>query len=179
MLEKVLVAFDGSSHARRACELGTEVAGRFHSNLTVVVVRPSRNGEADPLLEDLVPLSDGGGTLAAVLDEVREKAMSRGAARVEVVYLRGDALDELLRWLEHHPQDLVVVGSRGLSRSRRILLGSVSSGLVSRAPCPVLVVRGRFATHPHPTPPSPGVLSHGTPGRRTDSASRPSDGWSI
>lgn len=149
-----MVGFDGSHQARRACELGTEVAARFHATLTLVVVRSSRHEGVDPVLEDLVPFADGGGTFAAVVDEVREKAMARGAAKVDVVYLRGDALEALLGWLERHPQDLVVVGSRGLSPGRRILLGSVSSGLVSRAPCPVLVVRGRFSTHGH-APASP------------------------
>lgn len=152
MLEKVLVGFDGSGHARRACELGTEVAGRFHAALTLLVVRPSGREGVDPVLEDLVPLPDGVKTLATVLDEARERAIARGAAKVEVVYLRGDALDSMLAWLERHPQDLVVVGSRGLSRGRRLLLGSVSSGLVSRAPCPVLVVRGRVGSHTHPVP---------------------------
>ena len=37
--------------------------------------------------------------------------------------------------------DLVVVGSRGLGRLDRLLLGSVSTSVVQRAPCPVLVVR--------------------------------------
>ncbi len=178
MLDKVLVAFDGSGHARRACELGTEVAGRFHATLTVVVVRASRDDGVDSVLEDLVPLSDGVGTLAAVLDEIRELAVSRGAAKVEVVSLRGDALDELLAWLDRHPQDLIVVGSRGLSRGRRILLGSVSTGLVSRAPCPVMVVRGRLASHPHLAPTPQGTRSAGT-GRRAASVTPPPDGWSI
>lgn len=154
MLEKVLVGFDGSTHARRACELGAELGARFHATLTLVVVRSPRHEGVDPVLEDLVPLSDGGGTFAAALDEIRERALARGVAKVEVVYLRGDPLDELLGWLDRHPQDLVVVGSRGLSRGRRILLGSVSSGLVSRAPCPVLVVRGRPGSHAHSAPPS-------------------------
>lgn len=149
MLDRVLVGFDGSSQARRACELGTELASRFHSTLTIVVVRSPRADGVDPVLENLVPLPDGSRTFAGVLEEFREKAMARGAARVDVVYLRGDALDELLDWVERHPQDLLVVGSRGLSRGRRLLLGSVSLGLMSRAPCPVLVVRGRPATHSH------------------------------
>jgi nucleotide-binding universal stress UspA family protein len=37
--------------------------------------------------------------------------------------------------------DLVVVGSRGLNPIQRLLLGSVSSKVVHRAECDVLVVR--------------------------------------
>jgi nucleotide-binding universal stress UspA family protein len=38
--------------------------------------------------------------------------------------------------------DLVVVGRRGLGRVMRLITGSVSEGVVHRASCPVLVVRG-------------------------------------
>ncbi|MGD0250951.1 MAG: universal stress protein [Thermoplasmata archaeon] len=41
-----------------------------------------------------------------------------------------------------------MVGSRGLSTARRILLGSVSTALVNHAPCPVLVVRPPATTKP-------------------------------
>jgi nucleotide-binding universal stress UspA family protein len=39
--------------------------------------------------------------------------------------------------------DLVVVGSRGATATRMVLLGTVAEGLVSRAPCDVLVARSK------------------------------------
>jgi nucleotide-binding universal stress UspA family protein len=75
------------------------------------------------------------------LEEFRERALSQGARDVEPVTLHGEVLDSLLAYLARNPQDLVVVGSRGLTPGRRLLLGSVSSGLVNSAHCPVLVVR--------------------------------------
>jgi len=142
VLDRILVGFDGSAHARRASHLAIQLASRFGSTLTLAVVRPERRTAVDTVLEDLVPASDDGKAFAAVLDEEREKARAHNVPRVEVVYLRGDPLETLLDWLGRNPQDLVVVGSRGLSRGRRLLMGSVSSGLVNEAPCPVLVVRG-------------------------------------
>ena len=53
--------------------------------------------------------------------------------------------------LEQNPTDLLVVGSRGLSAARRLLLGSVSTALVNHAPCPVLVVRPPVTKPPGPT----------------------------
>jgi len=141
MFDRILVAFDGSSQARRAVHVATEVAARFHSTLTLAVVRPPGPASADAYLESLVPLPDEGKALVSVVEEVREKALARGAAAVDSVMLQGEVVETLLGWLERHPQDLLVVGSRGLSRGRRLLLGSVSSGLVGEAPCPVLVVR--------------------------------------
>jgi nucleotide-binding universal stress UspA family protein len=140
MFARILVGFDGSAPARLAIQAATEIAARFHSVLTLAFVISSTT--SDPVLESLVPLPDEGKAFASVVEEVREKALALGAASVESVMLRGEVVETLLGWLVHHHQDLVVVGSRGLTRGRRLLLGSVSSGLVNRAPCPVLVVRG-------------------------------------
>jgi nucleotide-binding universal stress UspA family protein len=140
MFARIMVAFDGSAPARLAAHAATEIAARFRSVLTIAYVTPSAT--TDPVLESLVPLPDGGKAFASVVEEVREKALAQGAASVESVLLKGEVLETLLAWLAHHHQDLVVVGSRGLTRGRRLLLGSTSSGLVNQAPCPVLVVRG-------------------------------------
>jgi nucleotide-binding universal stress UspA family protein len=141
VLGKVLVCFDGSLHARRACHLALEIAGRFHSELTIATVFPQVRGKSEPLLQSLVPITEDGKTLARMIDESQQKAATLGVPKVHVVALEGDVVDALTVYLERHPQDLVVVGSRGLSRGRRLLLGSVSMELVQRLPAPVLVVR--------------------------------------
>ena len=138
---RILVCFDGSLHARRACQLALEIGSRFHSEVTVATVFPQIHGKSEPLLQSLVPISDDGKTLAHLFDEVQEEAARLSIPKVHIVYLEGDATDALEEFLAHHPQDLVVVGSRGLSRGRRLLLGSVSTELVQRLPAPVLVVR--------------------------------------
>jgi len=149
MFERILAGFDGSVHSRRAVQVAAEIAGRFHSSLTIAVVRPTLQGETVARLEALVPISEDGRTLVSLLDEVREQALTRGARVVELVTLHGEVLDSLLSFLQRSPHDLLVVGSRGLTPGRRFLLGSVSSGLVNSARCPVLVVR------PGPPPPAP------------------------
>jgi hypothetical protein len=57
-------------------------------------------------------------------------------------YLReGHAVDAFVEQAEEIDAGLLVVGSRGLGRFGRLVLGSVSMGLVHRSPCPVLIVR--------------------------------------
>jgi nucleotide-binding universal stress UspA family protein len=36
--------------------------------------------------------------------------------------------------------DMIVIGSRGLGALKRLVLGSIANGVVSRVSCPVLVV---------------------------------------
>jgi nucleotide-binding universal stress UspA family protein len=141
MFERILVGFDGSTHSRHAVQVASELAGRFWSTLTIVVVRPTSEGGEVARLEALVPMGVDGRTLVTLLEDFRARALALGARVVVPVTLHGEVLESLINYLSRNPQDLVVVGSRGLSRSRRLLLGSVSSGLVNAAPCPVLVVR--------------------------------------
>lgn len=61
---------------------------------------------------------------------------------VNQVLLRGDAFEEINLYIDDHPAELILVGSRGLSGVRSWLLGSLSRKLVHSAPCSVLVVRG-------------------------------------
>ena len=50
--------------------------------------------------------------------------------------------DEIAALAEELDTGLVVVGSRGLGTVKRLVVGSVSEGVVSLVPCPVLVMRG-------------------------------------
>jgi len=142
MFERVFVAFDGSPESRQACEVAIEIAGRFHSALTVGTVHPPTRDATDGHLESLVPFDSSGKSLAVIIDEFRSTARARGAASLEPVFLQGDdVVPALLDHLRSQSYDLAVTGSRGLSRGQRLLLGSVSAGLVGDAPCPVLVVK--------------------------------------
>jgi nucleotide-binding universal stress UspA family protein len=62
---------------------------------------------------------------------------------VETIVTRGQPADAILHDLERSSTDLVVVGSRGAGRVRRLLLGSVSEAVLTHAACPVLIVRPR------------------------------------
>ena len=53
-----------------------------------------------------------------------------------------ETIDEIVR---RRGADLVVVASRGGSATRMVLLGTIAEGLVSEAPCDVLVARARNA----------------------------------
>ena len=58
------------------------------------------------------------------------------------VLLRGDAATEIIEYANQNEIGLIVAGSRGLSRMRRLLLGSLSRKLVHYAGCSVMIVKG-------------------------------------
>jgi nucleotide-binding universal stress UspA family protein len=50
-------------------------------------------------------------------------------------------VDAIAEYARSHGADLIVIGTRGRTGMKRMLLGSVASGVVAHSTCPVLVVR--------------------------------------
>jgi nucleotide-binding universal stress UspA family protein len=144
---RMLLATDGSAEAERAARMAVRLSTRLGSELHVVYVEPvpeayiNQWSVAEPEFVD-----DARGRAE---DEAREKA-GQEAARIkeaggEVARAHGrvgrpDA--EIVRLAEEIGAGLTVVGSRGLGALKRVLLGSVSTGVVRHAHGSVLVVRG-------------------------------------
>jgi nucleotide-binding universal stress UspA family protein len=71
------------------------------------------------------------------LSQVKEKANEYNV-ELKVAYINHMAIVE---YAERENIDLIVISSRGLTGFRKLLLGSVASGVVTYAHCPVLVVK--------------------------------------
>jgi nucleotide-binding universal stress UspA family protein len=76
-------------------------------------------------------------SLAAVEDAARDAGVP---CRTRVG--EGPIVERVCRIAAEEDAELIVVGSHDWGAGRRIVFGSVSSGLLHAAPCPVLVVRG-------------------------------------
>jgi nucleotide-binding universal stress UspA family protein len=83
-----------------------------------------------------------------VVKEAGEKLLAQEAAKLEKSGYRvrefprvGPAADEILKVVGREQPDLIVTGAKGLSAVARFLQGSVSTKIVQRSDCSVLVVR--------------------------------------
>jgi nucleotide-binding universal stress UspA family protein len=149
LFRRITVATEGSRDAEHALEAAIDLARRYGAELTVVAVAPLVSAFALPN-EPIPPAAVPASALPeyqAIVDAAVARARAAGLMQVLGVTREGVVVDEILEEVKAHPTDLLVVGSRGLSTAKRILLGSVSTGLVTHAPCPVLVLR------PKPTKP--------------------------
>ena len=141
--KRITVAVDGSPFAADALEVAVDLAKRYTSELVVLTVAPLPIyvASTEPWVPTEVPEMEIK-HYRGVLDAAVQKAESLGASGVTGVCLEGHVVDEIVAHLEQHPADLLVMGSRGLSSAKRLLLGSVSDAVVHHVHCPVLIVRG-------------------------------------
>ena len=150
MFGRIVVAIDGSETAAAALRASFDLARRYESELLIIAVAPPVQVFATPnqpfvpptASEEFVP------RYRALVEAAVQQATDAGLDHVTGVCEEGVVVDEILLRLAEDPADLLVVGSRGLSTAQRLFLGSVSTELVNRAPCPVLVVRPKTATKP-------------------------------
>lgn len=147
---RITVAIDGSQSSEDALAAAIDLARTYRGELTILTVAPLVPvylPSTDPFLPATVTESEVN-RYRKLVDSSVKQAQEAGVAPVTGICREGVVFDEILSQLETHPTDIVVVGSRGLSAAQRLLVGSISGALVSHAPCPVLVVRGRPPTKP-------------------------------
>ena len=140
---RITVAIDGSSNAEAALDFAIDLAHRYGSDLVILSVAPIVPvyiSSTEPFVPAGVPPSEID-HYRAIAEGGVKRAEAAGVTSVTALSYEGVVVDEILTHLEEHPTDLFVIGSRGLSTAKRLLLGSVSTAVVNHAPCPVLVVR--------------------------------------
>lgn len=146
-LGPVVVGTDLSEDANEAIIQANRWAVAFERDLIVCHAIPDRMAqnalfpqENEPDLERLL----GAEQRAAELVEERVTSLtSREASSFKVSVATGSPDRVLLDVAEHHHAFLVVVGSRGLTGWKRVLLGSIAERVVQLSPAPVLVARAR------------------------------------
>jgi nucleotide-binding universal stress UspA family protein len=76
------------------------------------------------------------------LSKVRQKAAETSVKlKTEFIVDPTSIVGAIVDYAERENIDLIVIGSRGLSGFKKLLLGSVASGVVTYANCPVMVVK--------------------------------------
>ena len=139
---KILLATDGSADAVLATRAAVDLSSRTGAELHVIHTWQAIPPYAYPSLTTewyVPPYEEAARKLLAEQVELVEET---GGAVAEAHMLRGRPADVIVDLGEEVEADLIVVGSRGLGAVGRLLVGSVSEGVVHHAPCPVLIVRG-------------------------------------
>lgn len=141
MYKNILVPTDASESAQRALKIAIDLAKEFGSRIVLlhVVYTPEAlgytlsNGITVPQEEISIY---GREALTAALDGI-----DTGNVLLEKKQKPGHPAAAILEEIESGKFDLVVMGSRGYGAIAGSLLGSVSQHVLSKAECPVMIVK--------------------------------------
>ena len=155
-LRRILLVVDGSPNSQHAAECMTHFPFPDQADLRLMHVLPPLYQAAVAEMhyglsvEQPITISEGTTRQRAVEDDEGQRLLTHmteilasSQLMPKTILKRGDAATEIIEYVKQNQIDLIVAGSRGLSRVRSWLLGSVSRKLVHYSDCSVLIVRGQ------------------------------------
>ena len=143
---KILVPVDFSSHSARALEMAIDLAKSFGAKLHLLHCYSINVGAISPYGLVIPESFDRDIREAAQrqLAQWRERATAKKVeAETEVSPVFPS--EAIANTAERIGADLIVMGTRGLSGVKHVLLGSVAERTVRIAPCPVLTLKSADA----------------------------------
>ena len=141
-IRRILIPLDFSHHAEAILEWGAHLA-KEHGSQVILVHAYHLPVEFQQLEGAYLPpdfWTNVKTEAQQVLERHAEQLRAQGVA-VETVVREGYPATVIQEEAEEQHADLIVIGTRGLSGLKHLLLGSVAERVVQKAPCPVLTVK--------------------------------------
>lgn len=143
---RILVGIDGSESSLNASEYAIEMAKKDGAQVIAVSIKSlplSSYGLAAP--QDEAKLSNEDKEMHGIkesLDKVDQIAKRNNIqVKKEIIKSQMSIEAAIVEYAESEDVDLIVIGTRGTSDIKNILLGNIASGVVKYAACPVMVVK--------------------------------------
>ena len=141
-IQRILVPVDFSEHAAPVIEWATYLA-KQHGSCILLLHAYHLPVEFEQLEGAYLPQDfwttvkeEAEQSLAAYVPAIREQEVA-----VETIVREGYPATVIDEEAAAQHADLIVIGTRGLSGLKHLLLGSIAQRVVQKAPCPVLTVR--------------------------------------
>ena len=135
LISKILLAVDGSETSSKAAENAIDLAERYRADLIALYIVPPNIKSSE-----IFDLAKENGQ--KIVDEVKHEASAKKLnVQTEVLLDIGSVTKGIVEYAEKNNANLIVLGTRGISGIKRMLLGSTASGVVTYSHCPVIVVK--------------------------------------
>jgi nucleotide-binding universal stress UspA family protein len=140
--QKIVVPIDFSEHSARALEMAIDIAKQFHGSIHLVHSYPINPILLSPYGVSIPPDLERGfrESTDMQLREWAERVRKAGVA-VEIFTSADAASEAIVRHADEIHADLIVMGTRGLTGLKHVVLGSVAERTLRHAPCPVLTLK--------------------------------------
>jgi nucleotide-binding universal stress UspA family protein len=141
MLNKILVAFDGSDQSYKAFDFALEMSWLSDASPEITVLSVVQPPELAGIVKEDSSLFDSAITFYEHLFKgLREKADKKNL-KIKTEVITGHPAHEIIEYAAQRKSDMIIVGQRGKSQVAQWLLGSVSKRISTYAPCTVTIVK--------------------------------------
>jgi nucleotide-binding universal stress UspA family protein len=142
--QNILVAVDGSEESLRAIDTAVKMAsdkdGAQVIVLHVIEIPSFVYYQTDDITNQMI--SKGKAELEKWVNQIVNSQKELNVKlRTHIIVSIFSVYSEIVKYAEEQGTDLVIVGTRGRTGLKRLLLGSVASNVVTYAPCTVMVVK--------------------------------------
>ena len=148
-MTRILIATDGSKHSTMAVDYGVGIAKKLDADVMGIYAINMKALEIYALehhdnisgyeAENSRLKKEGEDALAYL-----SGACAGQGVKVTTIITRGYPAEEIIKIAESEKVAMIIVGNLGKTNLEYMFMGSVSETVVKRAPCPVLVVRGKI-----------------------------------
>ncbi|MBI2579246.1 MAG: universal stress protein [Candidatus Aenigmarchaeota archaeon] len=138
MITKILVPTDGSVFSRKASKLAIDIAKAAGAEVVavhVIEVKPPK------LLEgaDIEKLKSKQADVC--FRDFEEEAKKSGVAFDSRMLVSRSVSKTIIEYIDAESPDIVVMGSKGLTGLKKIMMGSVTTAVLEKTAVPLLVVK--------------------------------------
>lgn len=149
-IRRITYATDFSSASLAAFRPALDLARATGGELTILHVLPSPVTlfiEGGYVPQEIWDQMEAGQRAQAAqeMDRLVKQAVDAGVRTTTAIVAGGIPAREIVRAAEESKTDMLVLGTHGRTGVARLFLGSVASGVVATASCPVLTVRAQTA----------------------------------
>ena len=139
MIKNVLVALDTSEIAPKVVDTLDKLILSPDSTVVFCHVFPTADSEIE--LPADRPHPESTAVAYFQMEKQLQAYQENLSVKTQLELVTGDPAQEIIRLANIYQTDLIIIGSRGLTGVKRIVLGSVSNQVVEEANCSVLVVK--------------------------------------
>lgn len=141
--KNILVPYDGSAHSNRTFRKALEIAKQHNSNLKVVACLDIANLGGwyidKRLNKDIMKKAKN---LTEKLFSKLDDTAKKNSISVDFKIIESNnTVKSLISFAKSKNIDLIIIGSSGRGGFDKVLLGSVSNGVMQKAKCPVLIIK--------------------------------------
>jgi nucleotide-binding universal stress UspA family protein len=150
MIRTILVPVDGSGHAEQAVALAADLASKDRAHIALFhVLLLGHVPDSLRALSGKHAEAEGGELPREIRVDIAEQLLERarriaeyhGATRVDTAWAEGPVTQRILEQAEDVGADMIVLGSRGLSDLKSLMVGSVAHKVAHLFEGSVVIVR--------------------------------------